>query len=93
MVIQFLISVLTLRSGRVGGSENNVSLTLSVHFSNSDSPLSGKLQIDFVSKVLVIFPVVELTFCIEKNILDTPVFSIFSQLQAPLTNQNALIVR
>ena len=36
---QYMKSILTLRNRWVGGSENNVGLTLSVHFSNFDSPL------------------------------------------------------
>ena len=39
--ILILTEILTLRGQGVGGSEDNVSLTLSVHFSNSDSPLSN----------------------------------------------------
>ena len=37
--ILILTEILTLRGQGVGGSEDNVSLTLSVHFSNFDSPL------------------------------------------------------
>ena len=37
--ILILTEILTLRDKGVGGSEDNVSLTLSVHFSNFDSPL------------------------------------------------------
>ena len=38
--ILILTEILTLRGQGVGGSEDNVSLTLSVHFSNFDSPLT-----------------------------------------------------
>ena len=45
MVIQSLISVLTVRRGGLGvGVENNVGLTLNVNFSNFDSPLSEILH-------------------------------------------------
>ena len=37
--ILILTEILTLRGQGVGGSEDNVSLTLSVHFSNFDPPL------------------------------------------------------
>ena len=40
--IVILTKILTLRGQGVGGSEDNVSLTLSVHFSNFDSPLNDK---------------------------------------------------
>ena len=43
--ILILTEILTLRGQGVGGSEDNVSLTLSVHFSNFDSPLSKMSQI------------------------------------------------
>ena len=35
-----IVQCLTLRGGGGGGSENNVTLTFSVHFSNFDSPLT-----------------------------------------------------
>ena len=43
MVIQSLISILTLRRGG-RGAENNVGLTLSVNFSNFDSPLTPPIS-------------------------------------------------
>ena len=42
---QYMKSVLTLRDRWVGGSENNVGLTLSVHFSNFDSSLNEKYKV------------------------------------------------
>ena len=38
--ILILTEILTLRGQGSGGSEDNVSLKLSVHFSNFDSPLN-----------------------------------------------------
>ena len=40
--IVLLTKILTLRRQGVGGSEDNVGLTLSVHFSNFDSPLRDR---------------------------------------------------
>ena len=50
--ILILTEILTLRGQGVGGSEDNVSLTLSVHFSNFDSPL--KHPVALIDKAMLV---------------------------------------